>query len=151
MKASEICIWSAKPHSPEPDYVGPNDGLHRQIVTCWQMTVQRRNKVNWQNLFFYITWVFKEALNLAGPLDQATSSLAAPANSSSPRVVTGKWLLKIENYLWEPKIKPGRNHKSKAIKRTMNSKSDQTTDGIQKSRTHVFKILNTTKKYKCII
>jgi hypothetical protein len=36
----------------------------------------------------------QEAPNLSGTLDQAILSLVAPANSSSPRIATGKWLLK---------------------------------------------------------
>jgi len=49
----------------------------------------------------------KVAFNLAGPFDQAILLLGttetvnllrhAPENRTSPRVVTGKWLLKIKN------------------------------------------------------
>jgi hypothetical protein len=44
-----------------------------------------------------------------------------PENRSDPWVVTGKWLLKIKNYLHGPKIKPGPIHKLKTIKRAINS------------------------------
>jgi hypothetical protein len=67
--------------------------------------------------------------NLAGSIDKAISSLGKQQtvnllrfvadNSSSPRVVTRKWLLK--NYLQDPKVKPGPIDKLKTIKETMNS------------------------------
>jgi hypothetical protein len=44
-----------------------------------------------------------------------------PENRSSPRVVTGKWLCKIKNYLLPgSNIKSGPIHKLKTIKRAMN-------------------------------
>jgi len=42
----------------------------------------------------------------------------APENRC-PRAVTGKWLLKIKNYLQDSKIKPVLIHDLKTIKRAM--------------------------------
>jgi len=73
----------------------------------------------------------KEASNLAGPFDQSVLPLGTtetvnllrhvPENRTSPRVVTGKWLLKIKYWLLDSNIKSGPICKLKIVQWNMNS------------------------------
>jgi len=64
------------------------------------------------------------------------------ANRSSPRVVTGKWLLKHEKLITGPKNKTWTNPQVKNHKTAVNLCRHNT-----KTRTHVFNILNTTNTF----
>jgi hypothetical protein len=66
-----------------------------------------------------------------------------PDNVSSPRVVTGKWLLKNQKSTARLKNKTCTNPQIKNHKKTL-TQTGQTTDTRQKSRKHAFKIINTT-------
>jgi hypothetical protein len=55
-----------------------------------------------------------------------------PENRSSPRVVTGKWLLKYEKLTTRLKNKTWKTWTNQQMKMAMNS-CDQTTDTTQKS------------------
>jgi len=99
----------------------------------------------------------KGASNLVCPKDRViitvhhrNSNLLryAPENKSSPRVVTGKWLLKIE------KLTTMLNNKSWTIPQIKNHKmchglTNRTTDTTHKSRTHVFKVLGIANTTVC--
>jgi hypothetical protein len=64
-------------------------------------------------------------------------------NKSSPRRVTGKWLLKNWELTTKLKIKPGSIHRLKPLKEAQLRWTRPQTKH-SKTRTHVFKILNTT-------
>jgi len=61
----------------------------------------------------------------------------APENKSSPRVVTGKWVLKIEKLTTRLNSKTWTIPQIK-IHKMCHDLTNQTTDTTQKSRTHVF-------------
>jgi len=64
-----------------------------------------------------------------------------PENRSSPRVITGKWLLKNEKVTTRLKNKTWTNPQIKNHKKELCTEADQTKVTTQKSRRYVFKFL----------
>jgi hypothetical protein len=132
-----------QPHRSEADHAEPNQGLIAK-PSCRDKRDNRACLKLTDKIFFLCTlstvWFFKEARGL-GFRQKSTHPGGTPRlsysqllgtiqtvnllrhtleNSSSPRVVTVTWLLKIKNEQ-DLNIKPGQIHKLKIIKRAMDT------------------------------